>query len=145
MANPFDENVNNFHFSGQTTPAIGASAELDALPNTLAEMMWFECLLTTDANAANRQVRFTINNGSIESTIAVMSSVIPASTSVHILFGQGLTPYAVTLGDRICVPLPSGIKILSAWHWWIRIDNIQVGDAIDDIRTYQRFWPYDQS
>jgi len=144
MLNPFLDTISNYHFSTLPNPLAGLEAHSQAITNARSELRALEFTLVTDANAANRQIRLNISNPTYDIDIGIGYSIVPASATVHYVFGVGLQAQAITNGDRIISPITPGIYLLEDYYINILIDNIQATDQISDITAYQRFWPFDQ-
>ena len=138
MANPFPLELGQLTIERVTNPGVFSNWSYTPSPRRIEQVISVQFLLTTDANAANRQARILIKDSTGEILRIDNDQVTPASlveTIQYLQGGGGFTQvgtiYAVWPTTII---LPIGGTISTS------IQFMQAGDEITDIRIVLATW-----
>lgn len=107
----------------------------------VTRLVALKVLLTTDANAANREVVLEYRNAEAE-RIALFGAavVVTASDTVTYFFERGIPEAQWSVDDSILVPI-ADMPLLPSESFRVHIVNVQAADTLTVIRyTWERFY-----
>jgi len=133
----------DFRTYAGTNPGAGNNYSIGLPQNAFHQILQVQCLLTTDANAANRVVVCGGGASGTNRFLAVAPAVQTASTAVLYSFQQGVAPLDMSTNGLVMTS-PIGDYFIMHGGFTLNIDvvNIQVGDAITAILYSLRTWYY---
>lgn len=137
LAEPFTHGRVQPQASYVTTPAAGAGFTINVGGNYWERPVSLSFLLTSDSNAANRQVILKLTDGQGLTVAAIPAgSVQAASLGYQYTFMRGQTSELAVAGLNLLAPIFPHI-VRSGWSISLAIVNVQVGDAITNIVWYR--------
>jgi len=143
IRSPVDLNVYNIDVTAVTDPAAGAEKNLGGLENRLLEYVSITFKFTADANAANRLIYIEHLVGANALIIGSPPSYVTANEVWLFICNISQPPIFLAALDHMPIALPSYPFIKENDGLWIRVDNIQVADQIEDIVIARKIWIWD--
>lgn len=143
IRNPFEEPL--FRTSLLTTgdPAGGANLSIPANTKARSELLNLSFQLATDANAANRIAYLELRRGTHHSRIGSAITTQVASETVHYIVAQNVGMWSSAGANMQYIPIASLPVLFPGDTIEIIIDSIQAADAITDIFSIWKIWPYE--
>lgn len=138
--NPLDTSIFDIFTRAGVSPSAGANFTQAMNINSRSQIINVQFLLTTDANAADREIIITGDDGTDEIYSTGPSSIQTASLAVR--YHANIGAPAGTFGTALLqtVPLNSQFILSEGDTLQINVTNIQAGDAITDISIRIKQW-----
>ena len=130
----------------QTQPAAAAVFNLQVPSGELWRVFGITCRLATDANAANRRLRFQYNapGGLLVALMASETLQIANQTILYFSDERGFLPAPVAAA-QIWIPLAPGWLLPSGSQVGIGIVNVQAGDQLSVIHVAREILPHPET
>lgn len=127
-----------------TAPGAGAHYAVTMEGRYVTRLVSLFVRLTTDANAANREVVLEYRDGeSLRRALMGAAVQVTASDTVDYVFMRGQPESTWSIDDSILVPLVDDV-LLPSESFRVYVVNIQAGDTLTLIRyTWERFYSDD--
>lgn len=142
--NALDIAVSGAHQGFQTRPAAGAGLSMSPVSRARSELIALSFKLTTDANAADRQVILEVSTGVFKVRIAASLVLQPASEEYRYIMGIGQTSSTAAVNDQVVIGFPPEILVGHTWCWNLEVLNIQATDQMGDVYIHEKYWVFEQ-
>ncbi len=119
-------------------PVAGANWQYIVPANTSLEIISIYFSITCDANAGNRYLMVTFDDGGVQFHESVQLQKVVASASQFAIFGAGLTTIAASPITRSTAALPIGLLLQPTWRINSSVFDKQAGDQLSGIRILTR-------
>ena len=123
-----------------TSNTVGWWSTIIIPPKLAGNIALWECVVTTDANVANRRARLIYDLADGPFTLALSPAIQTASTTCAYMIGThgALSPSTDT--GVIYMPLPAHLYITPHDVLYLTLDNIQAGDSFATTRALCHLW-----
>lgn len=140
ILNSLDESNFITHWSSTTNPGAGNDASIAVPISGQMQLTHLSFLLTTDANAGNRNVRITLETAGISIPFASNELFQTASQVFTYVGHKHQLPNAAAPVSHMRFSLPD-IRIIDPTATIdITVDGIKAGDTLTLIRSYWKNW-----
>lgn len=143
IRNPFESTLYSNSSLLTANPAAGANLSIPTKSNALAELLNLSFQLATDANAANRMVYLELHRATHEHRIGSACYNHVASKTYHYIAGQHGSRTTTAGIIDVYIPIASLPLCYPGDTIEIIVANIQATDAITDILSLWKIWPYE--
>lgn len=132
------------HQGFHTQPAAGAGLAMSPVSRARSELIVLSFKLTTDANAADRQVVLKASTGVFKVYMGASFVLQPASQVYQYIFGVGLTASTAAVNDYVLVPIVPKMLVVHTFSWELIVENIQATDQMGDVFIHEKYWVFEE-
>lgn len=142
LLQPFGWGLGYEDFSDPASPAAGANYTRIVAGQHWERFLSARCLITTDANAANRFVSLDFINARGTTYVRNAASVVVTASTTNQAFEWNISRTIAEWNTNTPVLCPLMSTFLQpAFQLQITVDNIQAGDQISGVHFWMEKWP----
>lgn len=143
IPSPLDYNLFKITLLTTANPGAGNNVTITSPTTGRCELLTLSFQLVTDANASNRVAYLEFRRGVTHIRIGSAITFQVASETVHYIVASQIGMWSSAGGNMQYIPIASLPIFGSTDTLEIIIDGIQATDAITDIYSAWKNWPYE--
>ena len=141
MSSPYDINVGDVTSLTQNAPAPGGDATFTNDNFGRCRLLYLSFRLVTDANAADRHIRITMQRPIIPFVVGLSTVLVPASTGLHCVAAHGMQSQDAISALHLHIAMPLILIIEPGDILTVASDGKQAGDAFSLINNSVLVFP----